>query len=174
MKSIVSKLAGVAALAWMLSTPAQALTYNVTFDGNVFDFTARITTNANHDITALTGIMTGPGNVASPITALIPFSSPSYHNLWVWNNRFTPNAPNVDWYGILWRTANGNVANFYFDSGMHILSVANPGLGNYTYYANGDTAAPAVTAIPLPGAAWLLGSGLLGIFGLGRKRVRAK
>jgi len=51
---------------------------------------------------------------------------------------------------------------------------------DYTLIVNFDDAAPAGAAwytidlnttspVPLPGAAWLLGSGLLGLIGLGRK-----
>jgi hypothetical protein len=48
------------------------------------------------------------------------------------------------------------------------------GLGQWTLNSEGDlvyTIAGAAATVPLPAAAWLFGSGLLGLFGIGRRRV---
>ena len=39
-------------------------------------------------------------------------------------------------------------------------------------FGNGAIASVAITPTPIPGAVWLLGSGLLGLVGIGRKRLQ--
>jgi hypothetical protein len=46
-------------------------------------------------------------------------------------------------------------------------------LGNVTLTANGLVFSSTVGAVPLPAAIWLLGSGLLGLFGIGRRKAIA-
>jgi hypothetical protein len=46
-------------------------------------------------------------------------------------------------------------------------------LGNVTLTANGLVFSSTVSAVPLPAAIWLLGSGLLGLFGIGRRKAIA-
>jgi hypothetical protein len=169
-KKLMSKLVMAAALAFAAATPSKAVTYNLVFDGTIFDVNATVTTDTNNNATAISGTMVGPNNYVGQITGLIPFSSPSYHNLWIWNNRFAAATPHVDWYGLLWTTADGTIANYFFDAGHHILSVANPSQNNYNNWINGDTGVHSVSTVPLPGAVWLLGSGLMGLAQLSRRR----
>lgn len=162
------------ATAWMLfavSTAAQASIYNLKYDGSVYDVDAWVTTDNLDNAIAISGQMTGPNGTVS-IQSLIPTSSPDYHNLWIWNNRFTAAAPHVDYYGLLWAAADGSLANYYLDAGRLILSVANPITNTYTNWANGDVGTAAVTAVPIPAAFLSFGSSLLGIGFLGRARRR--
>ena len=170
MKKFLSKIYVAAIVAFAAATPSQALTYSLVFDGAIFDVNAFVTTDANNNATSIAGTMIGPNNYVGQITALIPVTSPSYHNLWLWNNQFSAAPPNVDWYGLLWQTVDGTLANYYFDAGRHVLSVANPSANNFAFWANGDNGVHSVTTIPVPGAIWLLGSGILGLAQLARRR----
>jgi len=50
----------------------------------------------------------------------------------------------------------------------HGTTLSLAGSTNFTLNANGDLLVPA--AVPLPAAVWLMGSGLLGLLGVGRRR----
>jgi hypothetical protein len=80
--------------------------------------------------------------------------------------------------GQLWYFQNGSIegvgTNFYSDGTPFTVSGTlreNSGGGNthYGYIENFKLTYPAST-VPVPGAVWLLGTGLLGLFCLGRRR----
>jgi len=48
------------------------------------------------------------------------------------------------------------------------LGCITPGSGNIS--GSGDCSATSVSAVPVPAAAWLFGSGILGIAGLARRK----
>jgi hypothetical protein len=54
-----------------------------------------------------------------------------------------------------------------------VALVGHTVLGNVTLTANGLVFSSTVSAVPLPAAIWLLGSGLLGLFGIGRRKAIA-
>jgi hypothetical protein len=84
--------------------------------------------------------------------------------LWTWT--YTPTAPDplVKW--VVYKQGNGFTA-FYLPGATTgtIKNNAGPGLG-LSHISLYDTANP----VPIPAAAWLLGSGLLGLFAVGRRR----
>lgn len=89
-------------------------------------------------------------------------------------------------FGALGITSVNNDANF----GVRLVAAYNPTLGNYASassviagtpalynnssgnwrFADVQVDGTAVSAVPLPGAVWLLGSGLLGVVGVSRRR----
>jgi hypothetical protein len=67
----------------------------------------------------------------------------------------------------------GTAWNLYGVTGTTTSTVALSLLGTATLSANGVTFAPesSGTPVPLPAAIWLLGSGLLGLAGVGRRKA---
>jgi predicted extracellular nuclease len=56
------------------------------------------------------------------------------------------------------------------DASLWVLSKVGDVEGSYAS-ASGDIGSPGTTAVPIPGAAWLLGSGLAGLMGFVRRRA---
>ncbi len=172
MKNTMTRLAAVLTVAFFAIAPARALTYNMTFDGAVFDLKARVVTNAANLVTSMTGFLTGPTGAPSAITAVISTTNTTYSSLWTWDNIYKKTGINISSDGLLFQMANGDVANYYRDKGRYFLSVVNPATNNYTYWTNADRGVHTSQPIPLPPAAWLLGTGLLGLAKLKRKQKK--
>jgi hypothetical protein len=170
MKSVAYKLYALAVIAFLATTPAKAATYDFRFDGGSFDVVARITTDINDIVTDITGTMTGPGSTVTNITNIVATSSSYYGVYWLWNNIFISSAPHVDWFGILWQNDDGSLTNFYLDGGQFVLSTANPVTGDFSNWLNVDPGPATITLIPVPPSVLFLGSGLLGLLFLGRRR----
>lgn len=170
MRQFTSWFAAVTLVALASTTPTQAATYRFDYDGGLFDVSANVTTDSADIVQSITGSIAGPNGYTTTISSIVPTSTSNYKNLWIWNNVFTADGSHIDWYGLLWENLDGSVANLYLDNGAYILSIANPHTGNYSYWANGDAGTQAVSSVPLPGSVFLLGTGLLGLGLLGRKR----
>ena len=65
----------------------------------------------------------------------------------------------------------GTACDLYGVTGTTTGDVALSLLGTASLSANGVTFAPESTPVPLPAAIWLLGSGLLGLAGVGRRKA---
>ena len=154
----------------LFASPASATTYNWSFDGDRFDVDAVVTTDASDIVTNITGTMFGPNGYSTLITDVVAASSNQNGIYWLWNNKFTADAPHVDLYGILWQNLDGSLANYYLDNGNYVLSTANPSTGDFSNWQNLDVGQASVSAVPLPPALALLGTGLLGLAVLGRRR----
>jgi hypothetical protein len=161
---MLRKLLSAAMVAIALSAPAQAATYNVSFDGSFFDVFAQITTDGLNNITAITGNVVGPG--AAPISGLEPLGNPN----WLYDNQFFGSSPYVSDGGILF-SAGAFLYNLYSDVGpTWFLSTFNP---DESHYFPGDAGTLAVAQTPLPGALWLFGSALAGLWGFARRRRKS-
>lgn len=94
----------------------------------------------------------------------------------------------LTWYGsgdlnpaLTWTPTSGSsTSNFYLatdansNNGNSLLEADIFDLGTATLSANGTLSfAPLVSAVPLPAAVWLFGSGLLGLAGIARRRAAA-
>lgn len=170
MKKLASGIVAIALSAIATIAPARASTYNLTFHGDVFDVDATLSTDALDNVLTISGTVAGPNGYSTTIANLVPTTTSLYHDLWLWNNLFDDSEPHVDWYGLLWQNTDGSIANYYLANGNFILSMANPNTGNYSYWANGDVGLQSVAAVPVPAAIWFLGSSLLGLAFLGRRR----
>lgn len=171
----------VAAILPAAPSLAEAATYQFNFQGSTFGIDALIETDINDIVTSMTGTMTR-GSQTLDILNVVPASDPSQGRYWLWDNHFTMSAPYVNWYGILWQTAGGGFANFYTDAGRNVLSYANPSIGDFSSWQNLDSgstivsesivsvAAFSLVQTPVPAAAWLFGSGILGLGYLSRRR----
>lgn len=82
----------------------------------------------------------------------------------------------ANWYlsgGATGVTGANTAYNLYGITGTTTGPVAVSLVGTATLSANGVTFAAPVSAVPLPAAIWLLGSGLLGLAGVGRRKAVA-
>ena len=81
----------------------------------------------------------------------------------------------ANWYSTTTTTGNAGLGSdtLYFVTGN---GAANPAvvnaIGTATLSATGFSFSPSSTPVPLPAAVWLLGSGLLGLAGVGRRKSK--
>jgi len=137
----------------------------VSFDGSVFDVFAQITTDGSNNVTFISGNVTGPNG--DSINGLVPLAT---QPLWIYDNKFTSSSPYVSNGGILFQ-AGAWLYNLYSDVGPKwFLSTFNP---DGTNYNPGDRGTLAVAQTPLPGALWLFGSALAGLWGFARRRRKS-
>ena len=153
-----------AAAVVAVAMPAKASNYSVAFDGSTFDVNAAVQTDAFDYVMTIAGTVTGPNGAA--ITGLTPGSNPS----WNYDNQLFATTPYVSNGGILF-SAGAWIYNLYEWSGAYYLSTYNP---DGTLYNPGDVGTLTVTAVPLPAAAWLFGSALLGLGWARRSRQQAQ
>jgi hypothetical protein len=167
----------IVAFALSLAGPAQAATYNASFDGSVFDVVAQITTDGANNVTAISGTVVGINGAS--IGGLVPLGN----DLWEYDNKFFASSPYVSDLGIVF-SAGTFLYNLYSEnilsgSVAYFLSTFNPdgSLGdpdlNGLLFDPGDTGTLTVAQTPLPGAIWLFGSVLAGLTGLMARRRRA-
>ncbi len=159
---MIKMLLAGGALSLCLTGVASAATYDVAFDGDTADFTAQIVTDGSDLVTSITGWF-DDGSGPDAITGLVPIGATGS---WLYNNLFGASSTWVDWYGIVFTTANVS-ANLFYDSGHYVLSY-NP--GNYIPGAIASTLS--VAPVPLPAAGLLL-IGALGALGAARRRKAA-
>jgi hypothetical protein len=157
--------AGAVALALTAAGAARAETFEFKFTGD--GVSADIFANApgvGSKITSIYGSLTdanvGPGTFV--VTGLSPYASS--------DNDIGAAAPWVTWSGLSFATDTGGSFNLFDNNGTYqvLTSVFNPG-GN----ANGagySNVVLTVSAVPEPGALALMVAGLLGVFGLSRRR----
>lgn len=178
----------------MAASKAQAATYSLTFSNGAFTIDAALETDGDDVVQSITGTMTRVGQAAIAISSIVPTNTTdaTARRYWLWNNRFSMTAPYVDWYGLLWQHADGSYANLYTEGGRNVLSFANPSRNEFgSYMPNlsvlavtqvnpvlpivAASAVSRVASVPVPGAAILFGSGLLGLgyLAAGRKRATA-
>lgn len=167
MKYFASGIAAAALAAIVFTTPTQAATYSIVFDGAAFDMSALISTDALNNVTGISGSVTGPQGAGS-INNLVPVVSP-FQGTWIYDNLFTALAPHVTNGGVLFQTLGGVVFNLYSTTTSFFLSVGNP---QGIYYNPGDLGTLQVSEIPLPAALPLLAAALGGLGLLGRSRKR--
>ena len=165
MKYFASGFAATALAAIVFTTPAQAATYNIFFDGTAFDVNALINTDAFNNVTGISGNVIGPLG-AGPIDILVPLGNPS----WIYDNLFTALTPPVTNGGILFQTLSGVMFNLYSTATSYFLSVGPPPPD--TFYNPGDEGTLTVSQVPLPAALPLLAAALSGLGFLGRSRHR--
>ena len=158
-------------IAISLSAPAKAATYSASFDGSLFDVFAQITTDGLDNVTLITGTVVGLNGGA--ISGLEPLGNPN----WIYDNKFTAISPFASDGGIVF-SAGGFLYNLYSDSLGYLLSTTNPNgladpFANGALFIPGDPGTLAVAQTPLPGAFWLFGSALAGLWGMFARRRRS-
>ena len=114
-------------------------------------------------------------NIASVSQTLTTAVGQNYNlDFWLANSGGTPNSFSVNW--------NGTTLNSMLNAGASVMTkyayvVAGTGSDTLNFTFNQEPGVWAlddvrVTATPIPAAIWLLGSGLVGLFGV-RKRFRS-
>jgi hypothetical protein len=118
---------------------------------------------------------TGMHQTTSPITVLNDFGS--YKTLdfsgwnWVWNGipstELVPVSPTT----IMCSTSSCSDGSTYtLDGAFHVNGLGSTTL-SYQLHLEGQIASP--SSIPVPPAAWLFGSGLLGLIGISKRKKAA-
>jgi hypothetical protein len=130
--------------------------------------------------TSVTGanLATSYNNLNQMLTTLNDFlpdtsgSSVSANGQWRQTGA-VPGSGAGDWYGIGPNNVNslGSAANFYMLSSNGTGAARVFQFADVRLSANGTLSS--VSAVPLPAAVWLLGSGLVGLAGIGRRRKSA-
>jgi hypothetical protein len=97
--------------------------------------------------------------------------TPTYYTTQVqtWNNTgdFTANQTGFGSIGFFSLTTNGGTTAF--NGGNN--PVTRVAFGNWTLASNGTLSYGETSVVPIPAAVWLLGSGLLGFAGIGRRKA---
>ena len=164
-------LSAAVSLALMSSVAANASTYAFNFDSTAYDVAGQFVTSdtlnavGGYDILSVTGNVTGVGGgtisslIANP-TQPLPYNNSSY----IYDNVKYDIAPYLSTWGMLFTTVNGNVWNLWgnnpADFQLHSFMAGVDVHGSST-----------VSAVPLPAAAWLFGSAVLGLGALRRKQA---
>jgi hypothetical protein len=122
------------------------------------NITTQIPSGFNTDVTNLNVVLSG----SSALSSTLPFNGGAASALYGSTLSVDGNTPGsaLTLYGV---TGNGTPGGlgYAYDIGTIALNLANDTL---TFTGN------QVSAVPLPAAVWLLGSGLLGLAGVGRRR----
>lgn len=157
MKRFGLVVAIVGLLVEATSLPAEASTYDVTFNGNVFDVLADINVASNNNVLSMTGTVVGPNGAS--ISGLTPLGTQS---AWIYDNKFNgAGNPYVSNPGILF-SAGSWIYNLYSVgtgvSTVYYLSTYNP---NGASYNPGDLGKLTVSQTPIPAPFVLLGTVLV-------------
>ena len=147
----------------MGSLPAQALMYNFSYSGTGVTASGTFDVNAGV-ISTISGTYNG-----SAITSL--FAQSGFQGN---DNQLFAGSPQLTSLGFAFYVAGlATSVNVYYDTlGQFICAGC---YGNYTEPGGADVVINnfSATPVPIPAAIWLLGSGLIGLVGIGRRRRAA-
>lgn len=163
----INKIAGTLAFlaATVLSSAASASVYNVAFDDN-----GLYTTTVNAPV----GPISDTYNFAVGVSGGDTLGSASNHILTTIQNISGFNFSIYDASNTsLFSGVSGETASLLLDAGIYhaVVSGTASGSSGGVYSVSIYTDAPA--AVPVPAALWLLGSGLIGLVGVARRKEQA-
>ena len=154
------------------ATPVNAAVYEFTFDGSVYDAVGQFVTDANNNITSITGVVTvtSPdfdGGAISLLTAPYPYPSVLTPG-WGWSFSNTYSNGIFDGDGVLFAFGTSNIGNIYNFDGKNYFSAEAPG---GELLDPGDEGTLTIAAVPET-STWAMM--ILGFIGVGFVALRRK